>query len=176
KGDLPPAKSTDSKTEDADATTKDKRPETKDLPEIIHSRSVSLSSERLGVTAKLDLVEVHTNGNSNGDRDLFSPLQVCPVDYKVGSPRESEDGKELWDTDKIQLGLQVLLLRDNGYQCSEGVIYYRGTRQRVTLDVTPELETWILERIAAARTATSGPIPPPLVDSPKCPRCSLASI
>lgn len=151
-------------------------------PEIIHSRSVSLTSERLGVTAKLDLVEVQTNANGNGDRDghteldLFSSLAVCPVDYKVGSPREGEDGKELWDTDKIQLGLQVLLLRDNGYQCPEGIIYYRGTRQRVRLEVTSELEAWILERIAAARFATTGPIPPPLVDSPKCPRCSLVGI
>lgn len=178
KGDLPPAKAaeSDSKTDGDQPTTRDNRPETRDSPEVIHSRSVSLSSERLGVTAKLDLVEVHTNGNGNSDRDLFSPLQVCPVDYKVGSPRESEDGKELWDTDKIQLGLQVLLLRDNGYQCSEGIIFYRGTRQRVRLEVTPELETWILQKITAARRATTGPIPPPLDDSPKCPRCSLVSI
>lgn len=142
--------------------------------ETIHSRSVSLSSERLGVTAKLDLVEVTTNGN--GDRDLLSPLQVCPVDYKVGSPRETDDGIELWDTDRIQLGLQILLLRDNGYSCSEGIIYYRGTRQRVPVDLTPELEQWILDKITEARETTTGPIPPPLADSPKCPRCSLVSI
>src|SRR5690606_9221997 len=75
-----------------------------------------------------------------------------------------------------QLGLQCLILRDNGYRCTEGVIYYRATKQRVPLPVTPELEQWIETQIAAARRTAAGPIPPPLVDSPKCPRCSLVTI
>jgi CRISPR-associated protein Cas1 len=76
----------------------------------------------------------------------------------------------------MQLGLQCLILRDNGYTCTGGVIYYRGTRQRVPLAVTAELEQWILAQLAAARRATLGPIPPPLVDSPKCARCSLVTV
>jgi len=82
----------------------------------------------------------------------------------------------LWDTDKMQLGLQALILRDNGYACSEGVIYYRATKQRVRLPVTPELEEWILRNVAEARRAITGPIPAPLVHSPKCARCSLAPV
>ena len=168
KGDLPPAEtattSTQKTTQDSDS----------DKPEVIHSRSVSLFSQRLGVSAKLDLVEIRSN--ESPEPDLFSSLKVCPVDYKVGSPREEEDGKELWDADKIQLGLQILLLRDNGYHCEEGLVYYRGTRQRVRLVMTPEIEKWIIDQIAAARSALTAPIPPPLVDSPKCPRCSLVSI
>ncbi|MGH7958757.1 MAG: CRISPR-associated protein Cas4, partial [Opitutaceae bacterium] len=143
--------------------------------EVIHSRSVSLSSDRLGVTAKMDLIEVRSVGASI-DGDLLAPLTVCPVDYKIGSPREGDAGPEIWDADRMQLGLQCLILRDNGYTCTEGVIYYRGTQQRVTLLATAELEQWILAQIAAARRATLGPIPPPLVDSPKCARCSLVTI
>lgn len=175
KGNLPPPQPAEKRSPDQPGDNKEKTADEL-APETIHSRSVSLSSERLGVTAKLDLVEVHPTTNGNGDRDLFSPLRVCPVDYKVGSPRETEDGKEIWDADKIQLGLQILLLRDNGYDCTEGIIYYRATRQRVPLSFTPELETWILQQIAAARAATEGPIPPPLENSPKCPRCSLVTI
>ncbi len=143
-------------------------------PEVIHihSRSVSLASDRLGVTAKMDLVEIRTGG----ENDLLAPLTVCPVDYKAGSPREGDAGPEIWDADRMQLGLQCLILRDHGYACTEGVIYYRGTKQRVTLAVTPELETWIEAQIAAARRAMAGPIPPPLQDSPKCPRCSLVTV
>ena len=145
-------------------------------PETIHSRSVSLGSERLGVTAKIDLVEIRpADPQSDGD-DLFSKREVCPVDYKAGAPREGEDGKELWDADKMQLGLQCLLLRDNGYICNEGIIYYRATKQRVRLTITPELETWVLQKIRDARACAAGSIPPPLIDSPKCPRCSLVTV
>ncbi len=140
--------------------------------EVIHSRSVSLASERLGVTAKMDLVEVRTGGEA----DLFSPLKVRPVDYKIGAPREGENGPEIWDADRMQLGLQCLILREHGYTCDEGIIYYRATKQRVPLAITPELEKWIEAQIAAARRCTAGPIPPPLTDSPKCPRCSLVTI
>lgn len=145
-------------------------------PETIHSRSVSLGSERLGVTAKIDLVEIRPADPAASEDDLFARREVCPVDYKAGAPREGEEGKEIWDADKMQLGLQCLLLRDNGYICNEGVIYYRATKQRVRLPVTPELEGWVLEKVSQARACAAGPIPPPLFDSPKCPRCSLVTV
>jgi CRISPR-associated protein Cas1 len=136
----------------------------------IHSRSVTLGSERLGVIAKLDLVEMQESP------DLLSRLEVCPVDYKAGAPREGEEANELWPTDRVQLGLQILILRDNGYRCDRGIIYYRTTKQRVPLEWTPELESWVLEQVESARKTTAGPIPPPLVGSPKCVRCSLNSV
>lgn len=182
-------------TENQPAGTGDasaKEPEARDtVPEIIHSRSVQMGSERLGVVAKMDLVEVRAGlasgtaraGVATGEaEDLFAALEVCPVDYKAGAPKEGEeDGgragqNELWDTDKMQLGLQALILRDNGYSCNEGVIYYRATKQRVRLPITPELERWILQNIADAKRVSAGPIPAPLVHSPKCVRCSLAPV
>ncbi|MBI4662447.1 MAG: hypothetical protein HY735_26820, partial [Verrucomicrobia bacterium] len=103
------------KEESATPTTEpeSKEPET---PETIHSRSVQMGSERLGVVAKMDLVESKTK-----KEDLFTALEVCPVDYKAGAPKEGEEANELWDTDKMQLGLQALILRDNGYTCNEGI-------------------------------------------------------
>ena len=143
--------------------------------ETIHSRSVMLSSERLGVVAKLDLIEVRM-GAEAGMLDLLTPQSVTPVDYKAGAPRAGQDGNELWDADKMQLGLQILILRDQGYVCDEGVIYYRATKQRVRLPMTPELEAWIVSQIEAARITARGCIPAPLVNSPKCVRCSLAPV
>lgn len=148
-------------------------------PETIHSRSVQMGSERLGVVAKMDLVEVQAARASVATADtgdLLSALEVCPVDYKAGAPKEAEEANELWDTDKMQLGLQALILRDNGYTCNEGVIYYRATKQRVRLPITPALENWILQNIAEAKRIANGPIPAPLVHSPKCVRCSLAPV
>ena len=150
--------------------------------ETIHSRSVQMGSERLGIVAKMDLVEVRAAAApgiappEDAAGDLFTALEVCPVDYKAGAPKEGEEANELWDTDKMQLGLQALILRDNGYTCNEGVIYYRATKQRVRLPITAELEAWIIENIADAKRVIAGPIPAPLVHSPKCVRCSLAPV
>jgi CRISPR-associated protein Cas1 len=167
-GEMPPSEAGKSETQISKSEA--------EAPETIHSRSVSLGSERLGVTAKIDLVEIRPADSQSDDDDLFSKREVCPVDYKAGAPREGEEGKELWDADKMQLGLQCLLLRDNGYICNEGIIYYRATKQRVRLAITPEVEAWVLQRIREARECAAGSIPPPLVDSPKCPRCSLVTV
>ncbi len=146
--------------------------------DIIHSRSATLGSTRLGVLAKMDLVEVQVTAR-NPD-DLFASrevLRVTPVDYKAGSPRQTDAGIELWDADKMQLGLQILILRDNGHTCDQGIIYYRGTKQRVPLHMTPALEEWIIHKTIEARATAASPIiPPPLEHSPKCVRCSLAPV
>ena len=146
--------------------------------ETIHSRSAMLSSSRLDVVAKMDLIEVKVKARSEDDFFAVREAQsVTPVDYKAGAPRQGVDQNELWDADKMQLGLQILVLRDNGYACDEGVIYYRATKQRVRLVMTAEIEVWIIDRIAAARVVAASPtIPPPLVNSPKCVRCSLAPV
>jgi CRISPR-associated protein Cas1 len=132
----------------------------------IQSRSVTLSSDPHKLIAKMDLIE--------GDSGV-----VTPVDYKHGSPRENDrDGTlEAWDPDRVQLCVQALILRDNGYRCEEGVIYYVATKQRVRVPIDDELIHFTLDMLDQARTtAVSGKIPPPLVDSPKCPRCSLVGI
>lgn len=140
--------------------------------EVIHSRSVWLESARLGVNAKLDLVESReATGPTGGAR------VAVPVDYKKGAPREGEDGAAIWDADRMQLGLQMLVLRENGYDCPEGVIYYQQTRQRVRRPWTGELAAWVERQVGKARAcAAATVIPPPLVQSPKCPRCSLAPV
>jgi len=131
---------------------------------LIHARSVTLSSDRFRVIAKIDLVEA-------------SGETVTPVDYKHGRPRENDTGIELWPTDRIQLAIQGLVLRENGYQSEEGIAYYRKTRQRVRVSFDDQLMAETERTIRAAwALAASRQIPPPLVDSPKCPGCSMAGI
>ncbi len=130
----------------------------------IHTRSVTLSSERLRVIAKMDLIEIQNGA-------------VTPVDYKHGRPREKSDGLELWPTDRVQLTVQGLILRENGYRCEEGVVYYASTKQRVRVEFgeaqIAEAENAIRE---AWQMARAGVLPPPLIDSPKCVGCSLAPV
>ncbi len=129
------------------------------------ARSVTLSSDRLGVIAKMDLVECDGN-------------VVTPVDYKRGRPQTRDDGAlDAWPTDKIQLAIQALTLREHGYVCHEAIVYYAMTRQRVRIPIDAEIERWTVETIQQAKaTATSLQIPPPLINSPKCPRCSLVGV
>lgn len=132
--------------------------------EQIHSRSLTLSSERLRVIAKMDLVEAQ-----NG--------VVTPVDYKRGKPREGAEELEVWPADRVQLTLQGLILREQGYTCDEGVIFYQKTKQRVRVPFTDEVLAETEAAVLAAwEVAREGVIPPPLTGSPKCPACSLVPI
>ncbi|MGE3344419.1 MAG: CRISPR-associated endonuclease Cas1 [Vicinamibacterales bacterium] len=132
--------------------------------ERIHSRAVSLSSEQHGLVAAIDLVE-----GSGG--------VVSPVDYKHGAPREVDGDLTAWDPDRVQVCVQALVLRDNGYRVDEAIVYYNATRQRVRVPIDEDLVAETLRYVEAAkRVAVSGEIPPPLADSPKCPRCSLVGI
>jgi CRISPR-associated protein Cas1 len=132
--------------------------------ERIHSRSVMLASDTHKLIATVDLIE-GTEG------------RVTPVDYKRGRPRDGDDGPEAWDADRAQVCAQALILRDNGYTCDEAVVYYDATKQRVRVPVDDDLVRLVLDAVVRARAvAVQGRIPPPLVDSPKCPRCSLVSI
>lgn len=133
--------------------------------ETIHARSVTLSSDQNGILAKLDLVEVEGS-------------LATPVDYKRGSPRKLPDGTlTAWDPERIQLCVQALVLRDNGFQCVEGILFFWETRQRVRIPIDDALIELTLQTISEARAVmAAGVMPPPLMDSPKCPRCSLVSI
>lgn len=128
----------------------------------IHERSIHLSSDELGLTAVIDLIE------SRGNR-------VRPVDYKRGKRPAVPGGA--YEPEKVQLCVQALLLREHGHRCTEGVLYYVASKQRVRVRFTPKLVDRTLALLAEMRQRFStGTIPLPLEDSPKCPRCSLVKI
>ncbi|OYT71214.1 MAG: CRISPR-associated endonuclease Cas4/Cas1 [Chloracidobacterium sp. CP2_5A] len=128
----------------------------------IHARSVEVGSEELGALAIIDVLE-----SDNGE--------LVPVDYKRGAAPDTPEGA--WEPERIQVCLQGLLLRANGYASSYGVIYYAADKTRARVDFTPALVARTLQLLADARAlAASGVAPPPLVHSNKCPRCSLVGI
>jgi len=131
-------------------------------PEAIHRRSLRLESEELGLVAIVDVLELEGN-------------RATPVDYKRGKAPDIYEGA--WEPERVQLCAQGLLLRAAGYQCDGGIVYYAGSKERVPIEFDYTLVNRTRELIADfRRTAASGKIPLPLVDSPKCPRCSLVSI
>ena len=135
--------------------------ETAPIDKII-SRSLTLSSPTLGVIAKIDVAEAEDG-------------VVTPVDYKRG--RRPHIAHGVYEPERVQVCLQGLLLEEHGYRVEEGAIYFAESRERVRIVLDEALR-------AAARTAVSdlrltvsqSRIPPPLKDSPKCPRCALVTV
>jgi len=123
--------------------------------------AMPLASERLGLTAKLDLVEL------DGET-------AVPVDYKVGRP---PPGGGLWPSDRVQISAQAMLLREAGYDCTRGVVWYNDARRRVDVPITDADVEATRRAVVRAREIADAPSPPPpLVDSPKCPRCALVGL
>lgn len=140
-------------------------PEPARLPDDLQARSVTAASEAEGIVAKIDLVEA-----SDG--------RVTPVDYKRGSaPDASRVAGGIWPADRVQLGAQMLALRDSGYRCEDAVAYYAASKARVRLTLDDTLVAEVRGAVAEARRLLGETVPPPpLVDSPKCPGCSLVAI
>lgn len=126
--------------------------------------SLKVTSDRLGLTAVIDLLE--------GDG-----TSVRPIDTKKGRPPPDHYEETAWLTDRVQICVQALILRDQGYNCDFGELYYAAVRRRVVVEIDDHLVATTLRMILDLRETASEPVPPPpLVDSPKCPRCSLVSI
>ncbi len=132
-----------------------------DDPPVV-ARSVSLGSETLGLSAKLDLVEIEGG-------------QSVPVETKRGSPPDNP--LRSYEPERVQLMAQGLLLREHGHLCDHGMLYFAQTRQRVLVVLSPELEARTRLLLSEARAASQRiDRPPPLDDSPKCHGCSLSGI
>jgi CRISPR-associated protein Cas1 len=127
-----------------------------------HARSVSLSAPREGVCCRIDLLE--GDGKS-----------VTPVEYKRGKSHESPEG--WYDPQMIQLAAQGLALRENGFSCEHGMIYYILSKERVFVSFDPALMGKTRELIEKLRMmAARGEIPPLLRAGARCERCSLAGV
>lgn len=142
-------------------------------------RSLTLTDPGRGLTATLDLAEI-------------SGQLAVPVEYRKGRPRrvtlapppddpgEAEipplDRAEPWPTDRVQVGLQAILLESAGYSVPRAVLYYAGEKLRLEVPVDEELRGEALATLEAAKAAARGARPLPLVNDPRCNGCSLQPI
>jgi CRISPR-associated protein Cas1 len=132
------------------------------------SRGIHLSSETLGLSGILDVIE-EKSGES------------YPVETKHGSAPRDDDGRPTtWDNDAVQLCGQALLMEEAlGVRVERGFQFYAGSRERVEVVFTDELRaktrTAIDEcRRLSALDAPPDPLPPELRH--RCFGCSLASV
>lgn len=128
------------------------------------ARSVWMTAEDEGITARLDLVE------AVDDTGL-----VRPVDYKRGAVPEVPE--QAYEPERVQVCAQALVLRSHGYRVEEGAIWFAKSRRRVSVPITDALVARTRAAAKELRAALEAAVlPPPLVDSPRCNGCSLAPI
>ncbi len=129
----------------------------------IQTRSLWLTSDRLGITTKIDVVEEQADGS------------VSVVEYKRGKSKGLEWGAYL--PERAQLCAQVLVLRDHGYVVNDAFIYYAGDRKRVPIEINDWLINTTLDAVKWVREVVArDTIPSPLKDNPKCNGCSLSGV
>jgi len=127
-----------------------------------HARSVDLTGYKTGIVCRIDLLE--GEGRS-----------ATPIDYKRGTVPDLPEGA--YEPERVQLCAQGLVLRENGFDCTEGIIYYVQSKKRVVIPFDDHLVGRTLELIEVLReVARVGRMPPPLDSSSKCIRCSLVGI
>lgn len=127
---------------------------------IRYERGVLVNAPTLGLTGKLDLLEV----------DL-SIGKHCPVEYKRGKPK-----KEDWD--RIQLCAQALCLEEMlDITIEQGALWYWQTRHRVVVELDEALRQTTLDTISAVRNLFTSHLTPgtPAAKS-RCKACSLTEL
>lgn len=138
------------------------RPDTDAAALPFETRSTTLSSFRLGVIARMDVIE------GEGRR-------AVPVELKRRKRPHVPRGA--YEPERVQVCAHAMLLEDAGYDVPEGVLWFAGSNERVRVELDDELRRRTMDAIRGLRLAAErGRRPAPLEDSPKCPRCSLASI
>ena len=114
--------------------------------EIARARSVTLSSESLGVIAKIDVVEA--------DGGI-----VTPVDFKKGKRPHVATGA--YEPERVQICTQAMILEDNGYKVERGMLWYAGSRERVPIVLDDELRNLTLAAVRDLRSAAASGRRPP---------------
>lgn len=124
-------------------------------------RAVSVSSTNLGLSGKLDLLEI----TGKSDKQYF------PVEYKRGKPKVE-------DWDRVQLCAQAMCIEEmRGVKITEGAMWYWQERKRERVQIDSTLREVTLAAINQAREIlASNKTPLPTLNKSRCKACSLKEI
>jgi CRISPR-associated exonuclease Cas4 len=122
-------------------------------------RELYLSSERLGLHGKIDVLEIK-NIKSSG-------IILMPIERKRGSSYH--------DNDEVQLAAYCMLLEDYlGEPVKMGYLYLFGTKERYAITITGWHREKVLQVVEAIRNMAIDKIPDFTANRNKCEKCSTA--
>ncbi len=132
------------------------------------SRGIALSSEALGISGILDVIE-----EKNGEQ--------YPVETKHGpAPHDGDGQPTVWDNDAVQICAQAMLMEEAfGKPVPRGYQFHVGSRERVPLELTPELRQKTRDAVTRCRELAVLDAPPDPLPSElrhRCFGCSLAPV
>lgn len=121
--------------------------------------SLPVGSERLGLSGRCDVVEVHPDGT------------LYPVEYKHGKRKQ-------WLNDDMQLAGQAICLAEmHERSVPKGAIFHIQSKRRRELDIDQTLIEKVEQTVEEIRKLwISERIPEPLADPKRCHECSLKEI
>lgn len=138
--------------------------------EVIVSRGLPVFSRTMGVNGICDIVEFRKSSEGialHGHRGLY---QVYPVEYKKGSPKETE-------IDILQVTAQAMCLEEMFVtEIVEGAVFYGETHCRERVVFTDELRTAVKEDFIQMHELFNRKHTPKVKWSKSCNGCSLKNI
>lgn len=138
--------------------------------DIIITRSMAVSSSRLGISGECDVVEFHKNEKGIELFGIEGRYEVIPVEYKRGSPKEN-------DCDIFQLAAQAICLEE--MLCCEintGYLYYGETRRRIKVIIDSSLRNRVEKATEEMHQLYRKQYTPKVRRTKACKACSLKNI
>ncbi len=125
-------------------------------------RALDVSDPLLGVSGRCDTVKIDDQGRVTVVEHKSTPIRRKPT---VTEPME------------IQLALQAMALTNQGHHVVGAEVYFATHKVTVKVQLSDELYASARDWVTRTRATIQSPqAPPPLVDSPKCMRCSHVSV
>jgi CRISPR-associated exonuclease Cas4 len=138
--------------------------------DLVVTCGMSVFSKDLGITGACDVVEFQKNPKGIsifGREGLFQPI---PVEYKRGSPKES-------DADILQLCAQAICLEEMlACEIGKGYLYYGETRHRLEVTFDQKLRERVSMMFAEMHQYFGRRYTPKVKPSQSCKACSLDEI
>lgn len=138
--------------------------------DVIITRSMEISSSRIGLSGECDVVEFH---RSNKGVEIFGregKYEIVPVEYKRGKPKDNE-------SDIMQLTAQAMCLED--MLCCEipvGYLFYGETKKRLEVEITDDLRSRTESIIKEMHNLYKRKYTPKVKKTKSCNVCSLKNI
>jgi len=132
-------------------------------------RALPVFSERLGLSGKCDIVEVH-ECTSNDHGPIANRQVLLPVEFKLGKRRQFEN-------DDAQVCAQALCLEEMFQtRVERGAIFHAASKRRREVVFTPELRARTEQAVADLRAMVAAGTVPAAPFAPRCEECSLYDI
>lgn len=137
-------------------------------------RALPVWSERLGLSGKCDIVEVHAQPISQvigADYDKPGEVSFVPVEYKKGKRRAFEN-------DDAQLCAQAMCLEEMfGAAVPRGAVFHAQSKRRREVEFNSDLRSRVERSVADLRELIRvGLVPPALYAEGRCEECSLFNV